>query len=197
MSIFSYKVVLGPYTASPVAVSLIKAFQEVHGLKMGKCIPWFSLNCGCIIKSLLLISLGFGEREKLSGAKCCVGRQWSFSWRPWHMLPQFICSSLSKLGTDLAEIWCVFRLSVKILWTYPAGIHSVLETSQIVIPLGKWFPVFQMMMPSSVQEVVRMSILGLLDAADESTKIFWNVGSYSSNSVFRHHIYTHRWQDNT
>jgi hypothetical protein len=60
---------LGPYTASPVIAPLIEAFQEVHGLKLGKCITRFYLNHVGIIKSILLKSnLSFGEIEKSSGA---------------------------------------------------------------------------------------------------------------------------------
>ena len=46
-----------------------------------------------------------------------VDRRWGFSWRSCHMLSQFVFSSMSKQGTDLVEIWCIFRLSFRMNWT--------------------------------------------------------------------------------
>ena len=130
-NIFSSRLVfLGPYSANPVITPLIEAFRGVHGLKLGKCIPWFCLNLVCIIKSILLYSnLSFGEREMSSGANWC-GKTLKLLLKVLAnvticlLLPEqaghrFVCSSLSEQGTDLAEILCIFRLSFRMLWTTP------------------------------------------------------------------------------
>lgn len=134
-NIFCSKLVfLGPYTASPVIAPLIEAFQEVHGLKLGKCIPWFCLNHVCVVKSILLNSnLSFGEREKSSGANWC-GKTLKLLLKARArvtirlLLPE---QAGHRFDRNLMRIWIVIQNALN----YPIKIHSVLGTLQIVILL--------------------------------------------------------------
>ena len=115
--------------------------------KNTECAQWTSLarpprDCGlfhwddcCLVSGLYMwthISSPVIIFEKNSGFLS------SLSWQSWHMLTQFsFCFSLASQGMNFLAIQCMFRLSLKILWTDTNQIPNMLEALWLVFLLFK------------------------------------------------------------